>query len=138
MQASISLIGSTGSIGTQTLDVARKLGLRVTALSAHSSVKLLEQQCREFKPKYVCIGEEKYGELKLALNDIDIEILCGDEGVNYIAGEDESQTIVNAVLDALRPLGVEDITMPCTPLKVWTAIQEARSGAGAHDEGSRS
>ena len=77
MQASISLIGSTGSIGTQTLDVARKLGLRVTALSAHSSVKLLEQQCREFKPKYVCIGEEKYSELKLALNDIDIEILCG-------------------------------------------------------------
>ncbi|MBO5767221.1 MAG: 1-deoxy-D-xylulose-5-phosphate reductoisomerase, partial [Clostridia bacterium] len=51
-----------------------------------------------FKPKYVCIGEEKYSELKLALNDIDIEILCGDEGVNYIAGEDESQTIVNAVL----------------------------------------
>lgn len=46
--------------------------------------------------------------------------------------------IVNGVLDALRPLGVEDITMPCTPLKVWTAIQEARSGSGAHDEGSRS
>ncbi|MBO5786247.1 MAG: 1-deoxy-D-xylulose-5-phosphate reductoisomerase [Clostridia bacterium] len=98
MQASISLIGSTGSIGTQTLDVARKLGLRVTALSAHSSVKLLEQQCREFKPKYACIGEEKYSEFKLAVNDLDIEILCGDEGVNYIAGEDESQTIVNAVL----------------------------------------
>ncbi len=46
--------------------------------------------------------------------------------------------IVNAVLDALRPLGVEDITMPCTPVKVWTALQEARSGPGSHDEGSGS
>ena len=51
MAQSISLIGSTGSIGTQTLDVARNLGLRVTALSAHSNLKLLEEQCREFKPK---------------------------------------------------------------------------------------
>ena len=59
MAQSISLIGSTGSIGTQTLDVARNLGLRVTALSAHSNLKLLEEQCREFKPKTVCIGEEK-------------------------------------------------------------------------------
>ena len=44
--------------------------------------------------------------------------------------------IVNGVLDALRPLGVEDITMPCTPLKVWTALQEAAARGGATDEGS--
>ena len=98
MQKSISLLGSTGSIGTQTLDVARKLGLRVTALSAHSNISLLESQCREFMPKLVCIGEEKYKEFKLALSDLDIEIVCGDEGVLQIASEDESQTIVNAVL----------------------------------------
>lgn len=98
MQNSVSLLGSTGSIGTQTLDVARKLGLRVTALSAHSNVALLEAQCREFKPKYACIGEDKYNEFKLAVSDLDVEILCGDEGVLYIASEDESQTIVNAVL----------------------------------------
>ena len=98
MQKTISLLGSTGSIGTQTLDVARKLGLRVTALSAHSNVSLLESQCREFMPEYACIGEEKYNEFKHAVKDLDIKVLCGDEGVEYIAGEDKSQTIVNAVL----------------------------------------
>ncbi len=98
MNKSISLLGSTGSIGTQTLDVARNLGLRVTALSAHSNVKLLESQCREFKPKRVCIGEEKYKELKQMLFDTDIEILCGDEGVSEIAVIDESETLVNAVI----------------------------------------
>lgn len=95
---SISLLGSTGSIGTQTLDVARNLGLRVTALSAHSNVALLAEQCREFKPKRACIGSEKYNEFKLAVNDLDIEILCGDEGVAELASEDESETLVNAVL----------------------------------------
>ncbi|MBR4951288.1 MAG: 1-deoxy-D-xylulose-5-phosphate reductoisomerase [Clostridia bacterium] len=105
MAQSISLIGSTGSIGTQTLDVARNLGLRVTALSAHSNLKLLEEQCREFKPKTVCIGEEKYSQLKTALADMDIKILCGDEGVYQIAVEDESPLLVNAVLGmkGLRP-----------------------------------
>ncbi len=98
MYKSISLLGSTGSIGTQTLDVARNLGLRVTALSANSNVKLLEAQCREFKPKTVCIGEERYNEFKLAVSDLDIEILCGDEGLEELASEDESETLVNAVL----------------------------------------
>lgn len=95
---SISLLGSTGSIGTQTLDVARNLGLRVTALSAHSNAALLAEQCREFKPKKACIGSDKYNEFKLAVNDLDIEILCGDDGVAELASEDESETLVNAVL----------------------------------------
>ena len=95
---SISLIGSTGSIGTQTLDVARNHSIRVTALSAHSNARLLAEQCREFKPRVACIGEEKYQEFKLLVNDLDIKILCGDEGVVEIASEDESNTIVNAVL----------------------------------------
>jgi len=98
MEKSISLLGSTGSIGTQTLDVARNLGLRVTALSAHSNAKLLSEQCREFKPKKVCIGESKYNELKLLLNDTDVEIICGESGLLEIASEDESETIVNAVI----------------------------------------
>ncbi len=98
MNKNISLLGSTGSIGTQTLDVARNLGLRVTALSAHSNVKLLESQCREFNPKRVCIGEKGYNELKTALADTDIKILCGDEGLLELASEDESEILVNAVL----------------------------------------
>ncbi len=105
MNKSISLLGSTGSIGTQTLDVARNLGLRVTALSAHSNVKLLEQQAREFKPQRVSIGKEYYSQLKTALADTSVEILCGDEGVLEIAETDESETLVNAVLGmkGLRP-----------------------------------
>ncbi len=98
MCKSVSLLGSTGSIGTQTLDVARNLGLRVTALSANSNIKLLESQCREFKPLTVCIGEEKYNEFKLAVNDMNIKILCGDDGLKELASEDESETLVNAVL----------------------------------------
>lgn len=98
MENNITLLGSTGSIGTQTLSVARNLGLRVTALSAHSNVKLLEEQYREFKPSKVCIGEAKYNELKLALNDCDVEILCGDEGVLRLASEECEGTLVNAVI----------------------------------------
>ncbi len=98
MENNITLLGSTGSIGTQTLSVARNLGLRVTALSAHSNVKLLEKQYREFKPSKVCIGEAKYNELKLALNDCDVEILCGDEGVLQLASEECDGTLVNAVI----------------------------------------
>jgi 1-deoxy-D-xylulose-5-phosphate reductoisomerase len=98
MKKTISLLGSTGSIGTQTISVARNLGLGITALSANSNVKLLEEQCREFKPKKVCIGKEKYNELKLALADVEVEILCGDEGILEIASVDESETLVNAVI----------------------------------------
>lgn len=105
MEKNISLLGSTGSIGTQTLDVARNLGLRVTALSANSNVKLLESQCREFRPDTVCIGESSYNELKLAVADMNIKILCGDEGLSELASEDPSDTLVNAVLGmkGLRP-----------------------------------
>ena len=98
MKKTISLLGSTGSIGTQTISVARNLGLGITALSANSNVKLLEEQCREFKPRKVCIGKDKYNELKLALADVEVEILCGDEGILEIASVDESETLVNAVI----------------------------------------
>ena len=98
MQNSITLLGSTGSIGKQTLDVVRNLGLTVESLSAHSNAFLLAEQCREFKPKRACIGKEKYNEFKLLVSDLDIEILCGDEGVEQLASEDKSETVVNAVL----------------------------------------
>ncbi len=105
MNTSISLLGSTGSIGTQTLDVARNLGLQVVALSAHSNIKILEQQVREFKPKKVCVGESKYKELKTALADMDLEILSGDAGLEELASDDDNATLVNAVLGmtGLRP-----------------------------------
>ncbi len=98
MNKTISLLGSTGSIGTQTLSVARNLNLKVNALSANSNAKLLEQQCREFKPLKVCIGESGYNSLKTSLADTDIQILCGNEGLLELAGEGDEDVLVNAVL----------------------------------------
>ena len=102
---SISVLGSTGSVGTQTLDVARRLGLKITALSAGTNYKLLEEQAREFLPQSVWIGEEHYSELKTALADTDIKILCGDEALAGLAYGDPSHTLVNALLGmkGLRP-----------------------------------
>lgn len=82
----IVLLGSTGSIGTQTLDVCRAHSIRVRALSANSSVELLEKQAREFLPEYVAVSDEKYyGDIKSRLADTDIKILCGTEGLCKLA-----------------------------------------------------
>ena len=94
----VSILGSTGSIGTQSLDVCKRLGYRVTALAANSNVKLLEAQCREFRPASVCIGEKDYVNLKTALADTDIKVFCGDEGLAELAYSDAAPTLVNAVL----------------------------------------
>lgn len=82
----IVLLGSTGSIGTQTLDVCRAHNIRVKALSANKSVELLEKQAREFSPEYVAVSDEKYyGELKTRLSDTDTKILCGMESLCELA-----------------------------------------------------
>ena len=79
MKKIITLLGSTGSIGTQTLDVVRMHGLEVYALAAYHNVSLLEQQVREFHPKKVCIFDEScYPALRDALSDLSVEILTGD------------------------------------------------------------
>lgn len=94
----IIVLGSTGSIGTQTLDVARLHGYRVLGLSGYSNVKLLEEQAREFVPKYVCIGTEKaYNDLKLRLSDTDIKVLFGHNGLCELAGK-KCDTVVNSVV----------------------------------------
>ena len=95
---SISILGSTGSIGTQTLDVVRKLGLKVTALSAHSGIDLLEEQIREFRPaKAAVFDENKAKELKLRISDMDTEVLSGMDGLLAIAC-DSSELLVSAVV----------------------------------------
>ena len=74
---SISVLGSTGSIGTQTLDVARMHNVKVCAITANRNIKLLEEQAREFKPALACVSDESlYSDLKLALADTDIEVAC--------------------------------------------------------------
>ena len=94
----IVILGSTGSIGTQTLDVCRMHGFGVMALSAGSNVELLEKQAREFRPEYVCIfHEEYYPDMKQRLSDTDIKVLCGMDGLCELARL-ECDIVVNSVV----------------------------------------
>ncbi len=106
MVNNISILGSTGSIGTQTLDVARKLNLQVSALSAHSNISLLEQQVREFKPKVAVVFDEcKADTLRLSLGDTDTKVYSGMDGLLYAATLDDCDLVVNSVVGmvGLRP-----------------------------------
>lgn len=100
----IAILGSTGSIGTQTLDVVRqhREDFAVTALSAGGNISLLEQQIREFHPRLVSVGtEEKAKELKIKTADLDVEILHGMEGLIAVAIQPESQVLVTAIVGML-------------------------------------
>ncbi|MDE7098939.1 MAG: 1-deoxy-D-xylulose-5-phosphate reductoisomerase [Ruminococcus sp.] len=95
----VSILGSTGSIGTQSLEVCEKHGFKVVAVSAHSSVDMLEEQARKFKPKYVGIyNKNKYSEMKSRLADTDIKVLCGMDGLCEIASLDENDIVLNSVV----------------------------------------
>ncbi len=95
----VSILGSTGSIGTQSLEVCEKHGFEITALAAHSSIDTLENQARKFKPKYVGIyNENKYSELKKRLADTNIKILCGMDGLCKIASLEENDIVLNSVV----------------------------------------
>lgn len=95
----ISIIGSTGSIGTQVLEVARLHNIKIIAISANNNYKLLSEQAREFKCKYVCIHDkEYYKKLKEELCDTEAEVLCGDEGLCRIAELDNIDIFVNSVV----------------------------------------
>ena len=106
MAQRISILGSTGSIGTQSLDVAKMRGYDIVALTAHSNDKLLETQAREFSPKYVALADEQAAKrLKIALADTDIKVYSGLEGVCECAAASESDTVINSVVGiaGLRP-----------------------------------
>ena len=94
----IIVLGSTGSIGTQTLDVARLHGYRVRGISGYTNTKLLEEQAREFVPEYVCAGtNEAYIDLKARLSDTNIKILYGLDGLCELASV-RCDTVVNSVV----------------------------------------
>ena len=99
MTRTIALLGSTGSIGRQTLEVARELNLKVAALTANSSVELMERQAREFSPRLVVLYDETAAkELRLRLSDTNIEVMSGMEGLLSAAGVEEADTVVTAVV----------------------------------------
>ena len=99
MKKAISILGSTGSIGTQSLEVARSHEMQIYALAANRNVDALEQQAREFLPKKVCIFEtEKYAELKQRLADLPVQVLCGMEGLCDIASDKNADILINSVV----------------------------------------
>lgn len=102
MKKTISLLGSTGSIGRQTLQVARELGLSVAALTANRQVDLLEQQAREFHPALaVLYDRDAARELRLRLSDTDIRVEAGPEGLLLAAQLPQADTVVTAVMGSV-------------------------------------
>ena len=99
MAKKISILGSTGSIGTQSLDVAEKRGYDVQVLTAGSNAKLLEEQIRKWKPKYAALADEAAAkELKIAVADTDTKVLIGKEGVTECAAYDDTDVVINAIV----------------------------------------
>lgn len=106
MAKTISILGSTGSIGTQTIEVAQAQGFSVTGLAAYRYVELLAQQARLLRPEVVCIYDKSfYAELAHMLADENIRIVTGMEGLCEVASLDSCDTVVNAVVGmvGLRP-----------------------------------
>ncbi len=106
MTKTIALLGATGSIGRQTLEVAGELGLRVAALTANTQVDLLEQQARQYMPRLAVLYDENAAlALKKRLRGTGIEVMAGEEGLLAAAAMTEADTVVTAVMGSvgLRP-----------------------------------
>ena len=106
MTKCISILGSTGSIGTQALEVCEKLNIPVAAITANSSIDLLEDQIRRFKPKLAVAGTKEYADkLRIAVADTDTKISYGMDGLIEAAVIDEADTVLTSVVGmiGLRP-----------------------------------
>ena len=99
MTKNISLLGSTGSIGTQSLDVARLHGYNIKCLTANSKVDVIENQVREFHPDLVCMMNENAAkELKTKISDTATKVTCGMQGLIECATYDGADTVLNSVV----------------------------------------
>ena len=99
MDRCISVLGSTGSIGRQTLDVAEQLGARICALTAGSNVDRMEEQCRAFRPKLAVMATPELAEeLARRLRDLPIQIQSGTEGLLAAATLAQADTVITAVV----------------------------------------
>ena len=105
-QKRMVLLGSTGSIGTQALDVAENIGLSVLALSAHRQVDLLEEQIRRFRPQYAAMSDEQAAaDLKVRVADLSVTVLGGAEALCTLAALPEADVVLNSIVGVagLRP-----------------------------------
>ena len=99
MVNTLSILGSTGSIGTQALDVARKLNLNICALTAYSNIDILEQQVRAFKPALaVVFSQEKAEELKIKIADTSTKVLWGMDGLIEASVIDSADMVLNSLV----------------------------------------
>jgi len=99
MAKKISILGSTGSIGTQTLDVARNLNIEVVGLAVDKNIDLLEKQIIEFKPSAVAVNDKELAKvLKEKVKDKDVQVYSGLEGIIKIATMDEADTVVTSMV----------------------------------------
>lgn len=99
MKQMLSILGSTGSIGTQTLDVVRGLGLSVCALAAKGNVSLLENQIREFRPRLAAVFDPDAAKrLRLAVRDLDVTVVEGMDGLCEAASMEEADLVCNSVV----------------------------------------
>ena len=99
MTKNISLLGSTGSIGTQSLDVARMQGYNIKCLTANSNVAVIENQVREFKPDMVCMMQDNAAkELKAKIADTPTKVVSGMDGLIECATYDGADTVLNSVV----------------------------------------
>ena len=103
----ITILGSTGSIGTQTLEVARtNQDIEVTALAAGRNITLLEQQIREFRPKLAAVWDEEDAKtLRTAVKDLDVRVLSGMDGLIEVCTEPSAEIVVTAIVGmiGIRP-----------------------------------
>lgn len=123
MTQKLSILGSTGSIGVQSLDVAQMRNYEIVALTADKNVKVMEEQIRKWKPKYAALNDEKAAkELKIAVKDTDTVVYGGAEGVCFCAAAKEADTVLNSVVGiaGLRP--------------TLTAVEEGKTIALANKE----
>lgn len=99
MKKQVCILGSTGSVGTQAIEVVRERGYRLTGLCADGNISLLEDQIREFHPLFCAVrNEEKAKELKIAVADTDTKILSGEEGILTLCRECPADIVENSIL----------------------------------------
>ena len=128
MTESLVVLGSTGSIGTQTLDVARKYNMSIKALTAHSNVKLIEEQIRLFKPMLaVMYDEQAAADLKGRIADTNTKVLSGMSGLIEAASMDGADVVLNALVGMV---GLEPTLAACKAKKTIALANKETLVAG--------
>ena len=96
----LTVLGSTGSIGTQTLEVVRERGnIEIEALAAGRNITLLEEQIRAFSPRYACVADEQAAKaLKLSVADTKTKVLAGSDSMDELAADPASDTVIGAIV----------------------------------------